>query len=132
MIVLFRNMPDDSYHNDIIAFTQPVIKGGLFRVQGDISRVEILALKENGYELYEFQALACIEPDAVAERVIKKLHGLYIRGSRIAIRQYHIRNWKNDRRSEVKEEDWQLQEKRTNPNRHRKLKVYKIALPEYQ
>jgi hypothetical protein len=131
MIVLFRNIPADSYHNDIIAFTQPAIKGGLFRVHGDISRVDIIALKEKGSEVLEFQALARIEPDAAADRVIKKLHGLSIRGHRIAIRQYYVRNWKNDKRSEVKVEDWQLQEKRAN-DRRRQLKVYKIALPEYQ
>jgi hypothetical protein len=132
MMVLFRNIPADTYHNDIIAFTQPVIKGGLFRAQGDIRQVEILALKEIGFGALEFQALARIEPDAAADRVIKKLNGLPIRGSRVAVRQYHVRNWKNDKRSELKEEDWQLLEKRTTPNRRRQLKVYKIALPEYK
>ncbi len=132
MIVLFRNIPDDSYHNDITAIVQPVIKGGFFRKQGNINSIEILALKEINTGSLEFQALAHIEPEDAANRVIKKLHGHYIRGSRVTVRQYYLRNWKNDKRSEEKDVDWQLQEKRTNPSRRRNLKVYKIALPEYK
>jgi hypothetical protein len=132
MIVLFRNIPNDSYHNDISTFVQPAIKGGLFKAQGSINSIEIIALRENNTESLEFQALVHIEPEIVAMRVIKKLHGLYIRGCRIMVRQYFIRSWKNDKRSEEADAIWLLKEKRKNPSRRRNLKVYKIALPEYR
>ncbi len=132
MIVLFKNIPENSYHNDISNFIQPVIKGGLFRPQGYVNSIEIIALQEMNDTSLEFQALANIEPDAAANRVIKNLHGLYIRGRRIVVRQYFLRNWRNDKRSEGNNQSWQHKDRRSNQCRRRKLKTYKIALPDYQ
>ncbi len=132
MIVLFKNIPKNSYHNDITNIIQPVIKGGLFRKQGHINNIDIIAIRENENEALEFQALAYIEPEVAANRVIKKLHGLIVEGSRITVRQYFLRNWKNDKRGEEAEATWYPKEKRTNPCRRRQLKVYKVAVPEYQ
>jgi hypothetical protein len=132
MIVLFKNIPNDSYHNDITAMIQPVINRGLFKTQGHINNIDIIALREKDNEPLEFQALANIEPEAAANRVIKKLHGLFIRGNRITVRQYFLRSWRNDKRSEEVETAWEFKEKRTQACRRRKLKVYKIAVPEYQ
>lgn len=131
MIVFFRHIPDDSYPSEIVALIEPVIKGGLFRAQGDIKNVEVIALREENSKALEFHALAHIEPEVAALRVIKKMHGLYFRGRRITVRQYFLRNWKNDKRSEEREPIWQIKEKRTNPCRRRKLDMYKIASPEY-
>ncbi len=133
MIVLFKNIPKDSYHNDIVNIIQPVIKGGLFRAQGHINNIDIIALRESETEDLEFQALAHIEPEAAAIRVIKKLHGFFIQGHRIIVREYFLRSWRNDKRSgEGVEVGLQFQEKRKTPCRRRQLKVYKIAVPEYQ
>jgi hypothetical protein len=132
MIVLLKNIPKNSYHNDIIDIIEPVIKGKLFRANGEINNIDIIALRESDTEELEFQALAHIEPEAAANRVIKKLHGLFIQGNRITVREYFLRSWRNDKRSEDVEARWPLQEKRTNGCRRRQLKVYKVAVPEYQ
>jgi hypothetical protein len=132
MIVLFKNIPESTYHNDISNFIQPVIKGGLFRTRGYINSIEIIALQEINTVSLEFQALANIEPDTVADRVIKNLHGLNFRGRRIVVRQYILRSWKNDKRSEENNQSSPLKERRTNLSRRRNLKTYKIALPDYR
>jgi hypothetical protein len=131
MIVLFRNIPSDSYHNDFTNMIQPVIKGGLFKAQGSINNIDIIALKEEGTESLEFQALATIEPETAATKVIKQLNGKFIRGCRITVRQYFVRSWKNDKRNEESDTNWPGKEKRTNISRRRKLKILKVALPDY-
>jgi hypothetical protein len=131
MIVFFRHIPDDSDPSEITAFIQPVIKGGLFKAKGDIKNVEVIALREGNTKLVEFHALAHIEPEAAALRVIKSLHGMYFRGMRITVRQYFLRNHKNDKRDEERQAIWQLKEMRTNHCRRRELEIYKIATPEY-
>jgi hypothetical protein len=131
MIVLFKNIPENSYHNDISNFVEPVIKGGLLSKQGHINNIEIIALQEINTESLEFQALANIEPDVVAYRVIKKLHGVFIRGRRIVVREYFLRSWKNDKRSDEQPIASTFNERRTTPCRRRKLKMFKIATPEY-
>lgn len=92
MIVLFKNIPENSYHNDIRNFIQPVVKGGLFRKQGSINSIEIIALQEINNTALEFQALVNIEPETVANRVIKTLHGTQVKGRRVVVRQYFFRN----------------------------------------
>jgi hypothetical protein len=131
MIVLFKNIPENSYHNDISNFVEPVVKGGLLSKRGHVNNIEIIALQEINTESLEFQALANIEPDAVAYRVIKKLHGVFIRGRRIVVREYFLRSWKNDKRSQEQPLGSTFNERRTIPSRRRKLKVFKIATPEY-
>jgi hypothetical protein len=132
MIVLFKNIPDNSYHNDISNLVEPVIKGSLLSKGGHINSIEIIALQEVNTQDLEFQALASIEPDVVAQRVIKKLHGLNLRGHRVVVREYFIRNWKNDKRSEGSlQMTSQFKDRRTTTCRRRKLKMFKIALPEY-
>jgi hypothetical protein len=131
MIVLFKNIPENSYHNDISNFVEPVVKGGLLSKRGHVNNIEIIALQEINTESLEFQALANIEPDVVAYRVIKKLHGVFIRGRRIVVREYFLRSWKNDKRSEEQPLASTFNERRTIPSRRRKLKIFKIATPEY-
>jgi hypothetical protein len=133
MIVLFRNIPKDTYYNDIETMVQPVIKGGLLSQKGNLSRIEILALQESDNKPLEFQAIAHIEPEAAAMRVIKKLHGMYVKGCRIMVREYFIRSWRNDKRNQEGDAVSPLLiERRTTPCRRRKLKIFKIALPEYR
>jgi hypothetical protein len=96
-IVLFKNMPNQTYHTDISFIVNPVIKGGIFRKKGALNNLEILALKEIHTGLLEFQALAYIEPEEAANRVIKTLNGLYLKGSRVTVRKYFLQDWKKDK-----------------------------------
>jgi hypothetical protein len=132
MIILFTNIPNDSYYSDISNIVEPVIKGGLFKAKGAINAIEIIALKENDTDTPEFQALVNIEPETAALRVIQKLHRMQVRGCRIMVREYIIRNEENDKRNKTTNMGWSFGDRRKNSCRRRDLKVYKIALPEYQ
>ncbi len=133
MILLFKNIPDNSYHNDISDLVEPMLARGMFRKRGEINNIEIIALQEIDSQSLEFQALASVEPDVVAFKVIKKLHGVFVRGHRVVVREYHPRSWKNDRRAnETPQQALIFKDRRKTADRRRKLKTFKIALPEYQ
>jgi hypothetical protein len=132
MIVLFRNIPHDAYHNDFINIIEPALNGGFFKPNGNISNIEIIAQKEKDTDPLEFQALVTIEPEIVAQRVIKKLHGHYLRGCRLMVRQYYLRSTNNDKRNNNPNSNSSFTEKRSNTTRRRTLKVYRIAVPEYR
>lgn len=132
MIVLIKNIPESSYHNNISDLLEPVVKGNLLTKKGEVSNIEIIALQEINRPDLEFQALATIQPDDVGQRVIKKLHGLYLQGRRVVVRQYFIRSWRNDKRSqETQPLPPHIAERRKISCRRRKLKMFKIAVPDF-
>lgn len=131
MIVFIRNIPGDTLRNEIVDFVQPAIKGGLFRAKGEIKKIEMLALKDKNINLTEYHALVHIEPDAVALRAIRKLHGQRFRNKLVTVRQYFFRNRKNDRRLRLKAVSAEIKEKRKNPDRRRDLEVIEGAIPQY-
>lgn len=131
MIILIKNIPTDSYHDEFVNLLNPFLKGGIFKTKGNINSLEIIAMKEKDSDPLEFQALVYIEPDAVAQRVIRKLHGQFLRGCRLTVRQYMLRNRMNDKRNEDEARAFEFKDRRTNPDRRRTLKTFKIAVPEF-
>jgi hypothetical protein len=131
MMVFFKNIPKNANHSEISSLIKPVVKGGLFKAKGNLKGLQILVLKERSTKLAEYHALAQIEPEDVALRVIKTLHGNILRGSRISVRPFHARNPNNDRRKGQNVETSPFKDKRTNPDRRRDLEIYKVATPQY-
>jgi hypothetical protein len=122
MIVFMRNIPDDTNRRDIVAFIEPALQGGFFKAKGEILSVSVLLIKDKGVKLMEYHAIVNITPDAVAARVIKSLHGRVFKGKRIALREYVVRSWKNDRRNTAKP-GTVADERRQTPTRRRNLHI---------
>lgn len=99
MIIILKNIPGTTKAYEIEKFIQPGLKGGLFRRTGHIESIFIQALKDTRFNSVEYHGLIRVIPDPVAKRVIKALNGKQLRGKRIAVNEYHIRIWRNDRRS---------------------------------
>ena len=131
MILLIRNIPRDTYYKEMKALVEPVVKGGLLQKTGDLKSLEIIALQEENVVSLEFQALLNVEPETVAARILKQLHGTFLRGHRIMVREYVVRNPLNDRRKQSVV-DPNFQEKRDHEDRRRNLKVFKVATPVFQ
>jgi hypothetical protein len=131
MIVFFKNIPNDANRSEINALIKPAVKGGLFKAKGSLNSLEILALKDKSTKLVEYHALAQIEPEKVAMRVIKTLHGNILWGNRITVRPFQVRNPNNDRRKGENGLVSPFKDKRTNPDRRRDLEAYKVATPQY-
>lgn len=131
MMVFFRNIHKDTVRSEIIDFITPAIKGGFFKAKGEIKSVRILGLREKNFNSFEYHALAAIEPDTVALRAIRKLHGQLFKGKRIAVRQYYIRNTRNDKRAVPTSTDWELKDKRKLATRRRDLEIIEEMMPQY-
>lgn len=99
MLVFLRNIPDGTSQRDIVNFIRPALKGGLFSAKGNLLSIDALLIKDRNTNLIEHHAIVQIKPDAAASRVIKRLDGQALKGQRIRLHEYVVRNWKNDRRS---------------------------------
>jgi len=133
MIVFFRNIPEDTCRRDIAEFLGPALAGGFFKAKGEIVSIGLLLARDKALNLAEYHAIVNIQPDAVALRVIKKLHGQPFRGKRIALREYVVRDWRNDRRSIPSKAGEVAQERRMTPTRRRNLhiEIKKMAATRY-
>lgn len=123
MMVFFRNIPSNTSLRELKGFISPVIKGGLFTAKGEMKKVEILVMRDKILNSIEHHAVATIEPDTVALRVIKKLHGKPLKGKHIAVRQYFIRSARNDNRVMSNDTDLDFNDRRTLATRRRDLEV---------
>jgi hypothetical protein len=105
MIVILKNIPENTTIQVIKDFLMPVIKGHWLRKAGQIENVSILSQKNIKTHLLHYHGLVEIQPDIVANRVIKQLNGKIILGKHIYISQYYLRDWHNDRRFKNKNID---------------------------
>ena len=123
MIVFLRRIPADTNKNEITTFITPALKGGLFSKSGHISDIKILTLRDNRLNKVEHHGLVRIEPDSVAERVIKKLNLNPINGKNIVVREYILRNWHNDPRLRRNHADTAFPNRRKADRRRHQLEV---------
>lgn len=120
MILIFKRIPTSTQKSDIIKHISPEIKGKFFQKSGYIESIQFISFKDEIKSLAEHHALITVEPDSAAERVIKKLNRKPFLGKHIAIQEYHIRSWHNDRRENFNNEANELlgQQKRSDRRRH--------------
>ena len=132
MIVFLTRIPAHTKYNDIFKFIDPWLKGNLFRRSGYIRKINILNLKDPLTDKLEYHALVTIEPDNVANRVIKKLNRKAIKGKHIAVREYVLRNWHNDRRLNIHQWNEEHKDKRRHDRRRKKIQVIDSIVGRYQ
>ncbi len=98
MIIILKKIPANTSDYHIETFITPVLKGGLFSASGRIENISFWTYEIVQSNTVEYYALVDIEPDSVGERVIKQLNKKQINGKYIAIQEYHVRHWSNDKR----------------------------------
>jgi len=126
MIIFLTRIPADTTHDDIIEFIDPILKGGLFKKSGYIRKINLLIFEDTEKGKLEYHALVSVEPDKVAERVIKRLNRKPINGKHIAVREYVLRNWHNDPRINMQQWNEEFKNRRKADRRRKnKLKVLK-------
>ena len=132
MIVFFKNIPNDTLHSELKAFISPAVKGGLLEAKGKITKIDVIGLKDKATDLIEFHALINIEPENAALRVIKKMNGQAFKQQKITVKQYYLRNWRNDKRiGGIEGINQRIGENRKNPPRRRKLDIISTDSPEF-
>ena len=121
MIIFLGHIPANTTKNELVDYIEPVLKGGLFQKSGRVENVKILVLKDKNTHTMEYHGLVTVEPDAAANRVIKKLNRKVFKGRHIAVREYHFRTWHNDPRSNMHEYNEELMNKRKADRRRPKF-----------
>lgn len=98
MIIILKKIPANTTDYQIEKFIAPVLKGGFFSADGRIENISFWKYEIIQSNSFEYYALVNIEPDSVGERVIKQLNKKPINGKYIAVHEYHVRHWSNDKR----------------------------------
>jgi hypothetical protein len=98
MIIFFKRLPAGTRRSDIEDFIADTVKGGLFSRRGQITNIAIIERPNPQLNIMDYHGVVTIEPNSVAERVIKKLNRQLFKGKYIEVRRYHIRNAANDPR----------------------------------
>lgn len=129
MLVFLQRIPPDTARHDIVEFLDPVLKGGLFLRKGIVEKIEIMILRDSEDKFLECHGLVRIEPEAAAQRVIKKLNRKPINGKHIAVREFHLRNWHNDPRLRKSRIKIHLKDKRKKDRRRPDLKLEEKEAP---
>jgi hypothetical protein len=128
MIVFLRRVPKDLSLAELLEFLEPALKGGLFRPAGEVGSAHLLEMRAVQTQEPEYHAVVHIKPDEAAERVIRKLHGQMLRGRRVALHEYVVRNWRNERRLAKAGPGELKRDRRSLPTRRRMLSVQIIPL----
>ncbi|MCF6203686.1 MAG: RNA-binding protein [Methylococcaceae bacterium] len=131
MIIILKRIPENTKKADIIEYLDPVIKGKIFQKTGVIEQVQIKALKDPQTHTIEFYGLVVIDYDEVADRVIKKFNRKVFKGKNIAVSEFHIRSWQNDRRILQDLPDKNFKSKRVVDRRRFSLKEKKTSIGSY-
>lgn len=98
MIIILKKIPPNTSDYHIESFIAPALKGGLFSASGRIENISFWKYEIVQSNTVEYYALVDIEPDSVGERVVKQLNKKQLNGKFIALQEYHVRHWSNDRR----------------------------------
>lgn len=123
MIIFLRRIHQDITLGEILDFLEPAVKGGIFERKGEVVNIKLLEVKNLQGQVVECHAVVHVKPDHVASRVIERLHGHMLRGKRIALHEYVVRSWKNDRRSYPAKPREAKAERRYVPTLRRNLKI---------
>lgn len=99
MIVFFKRLPTGTRKKDIEDFIADAVRGGVFSRSGEIKHIAIIERRNPNLNVSDYHGVVTIEPDTVAERVIKKLNRAKFKGKPIEVRRYFIRNSANDPRN---------------------------------
>ena len=123
MNIILVRIPEHTTLSDIAAFLEPVLKKGLFVRKGMIETIDIQIIYDGKTSVTEYHGLVRIDPDAAARRAIAKLNRKIINGKHIAVREYVLRNWHNDRRLRVKRVSPKFPDRRQIDRRRPDLRV---------
>ncbi len=99
MLVFFRRIPSGTRKSEIERFIANALKGGLFSKRGEMTHISFIERRNPSVNTLDYHAVVTIEPDSVAERVIKKMNRKVFKGKYIEVRRYYIRNPANDPRN---------------------------------
>ncbi|WP_396643643.1 hypothetical protein [Methylomonas sp. 2B] len=98
MILFIRNVPASTHLSELEAYVAPALKRRFLFGGARILKAEILVILDKTTHTLEYHGLVHIDSDKVGLRAIKSLKGQRFKNKLVLVREYHNRNWHNDRR----------------------------------
>ena len=128
MLIFLRNIPSATHKSEITEHVESALKSGLlglFKKKNRILSVGIVHIVDKDTRADEYHGLVRIEPDSAARMVTKKLNRKPFKNRPIAVREYHMRSWHNDKRVTITSQHSPSNEKRKFDRRRKNLEITK-------
>lgn len=97
MILIIPRIPEITTQQDIRDFLAPGLKR-LFRKSSTIDKVRIVIYKDLKTNCVEYHALVYVDSDNLGKKLIKNFNAKLLNNKLVAVREYFIRHYSNDRR----------------------------------
>jgi hypothetical protein len=127
MLIILKRIPRYTEKNEIVDFLTPILNGRFFQKQGYIRYINILTLRDNDKNTFEYHGLVDINPEQVANRIIKQLHKNLLNDKSIRVKEYFHRSWHNDPRVSMHQWNEELDDKRKHSRRRPRLEIINKA-----
>lgn len=127
MNIFLRRIPANTQHDEIADFIMPILKKGFFGKSGQISNIEVLALRDLNQGSMEYHGLVTLESDWSEQQVIKRLKNRRLNGRYVTVRSFSQRSWNNDPRlhNAHQIEDKFIEKRKGDRRRGKQLEVVK-------
>ena len=98
MKILLVNIHSLTTTEDIVEFVNKAIQSPFSFKQSSIESVEIMLYYDENLKHPRFYLFVCIASENLARKAISKLNRKMLRGKRVGVREFVVRNPLNDRR----------------------------------
>lgn len=99
MQLIVPRIPVSTTVADLKTFLKPALTSWWpFAKVKDIDRYKIVIYKDSNTNVIEHHAILFVQDTALAKKICRKLNRKRLLGKHVAVREYFVRSWKNDRR----------------------------------
>jgi hypothetical protein len=88
MLIILKDVPQNTTYRQIDFFLKQVLQGGLFSKSGRIENIFVLVNKYDNQHAVAFHIIVDIQPESVAQKVVEKLNRKNLNGRHIAVNEY--------------------------------------------
>ena len=98
--LIVPRIPSETTLRDIREFIAPALtRWWPFSTQKDVDKLQIKIFHDTGTGFIEYHALIYTREEALGKKIIRKMNRKPLLGKPVAVREYFIRQWQNDRRA---------------------------------
>lgn len=98
MLVILKYIPQNIETETVEKFIEPLLKGKFWQKNGSLNSLRVIEITDLKNTFTEHHFIATISPDEVGTRIINKLDGQKTFGVVLDVKEYIVRNWRNERR----------------------------------
>lgn len=124
MYITIKHLHNRITIDDLEAFVQPNLKGGIFQKPANLQALKIIGLINTRGKVIERHCLLRVTPESANKRLIKALSSKSIHSKKFVVSSYTIRHWNNDRRIDTEIASTYPSNQRNDDRRRKGLKLF--------